>query len=423
MRARLRAGAPSAAIAAVAVAVMAWLGLYGYAWTDYDNEAAPAYLALVQGHVTRFLQLLPAYGGSLELRAPFALLPGLFGGGELAVYRLVALPCLLAGAALGVYLVSRMRAAGHTRLSRGVALGLCVANPITLRALEIGHPEELLGGVLCVAAVLVAARGRALAAGLLLGLAIANKQWALLAAGPVLLALPATRRLGRQGLLAMVVAATVAAALLLPMLSARATPAGAAASVAVAQTGVIFLPEQVFWFAGEPGRVIRDEHGALKRVHRLPPPWLNGVAHPLIVALAIPLALLALRRRRTDRLLADALLLLALLLLLRCVLDPWDVVYYPLPFVLALLAWETLTRRRPPVFALAASAAVWGIFVWLQAHAAAGVTSAVSMALALAAGLALATALYGRREPRPHAPGRPTPGPPQPAITGSVVMR
>ena len=36
----------------------------------------------------------------------------------------------------------------------------------------------------------------------------------------------------------------------------------------------------------------------------------------------------------------DALALLTLLLLLRCLLDTWDTSYYPLPFILALLAWE-----------------------------------------------------------------------------------
>jgi len=33
-------------------------------------------------------------------------------------------------------------------------------NPVTLYALQLGHPEELLGAVLCVAAVLTAQRGR-----------------------------------------------------------------------------------------------------------------------------------------------------------------------------------------------------------------------------------------------------------------------
>ena len=60
--------------------------------------------------------------------------------------------------------------------------------------------------------------------------------------------------------------------------------------------------------------------------------------------------------RRCPR--SDALLALALLLLLRCVLDTWDAVYYPLPFVLALLAWEVgAAGAAPPVLALAAQRA------------------------------------------------------------------
>ncbi len=144
-----------------------------------------------------FLKLAPVYGGSLIERTPFALLPGLWGGGSLAVYRAVAAPCLLATAFLGVWLVARMRATGAPRLlARAVALGVCVANPIALRALELGHPEELLG-CLPVRARRAARRGsssggrpRPLLAGVVLGLAIANKEWALLAVGPVVLAVP-----------------------------------------------------------------------------------------------------------------------------------------------------------------------------------------------------------------------------------------
>ena len=190
MRQLLRENALCAFIAAAASATMAWLGLYGFAWSDYETEARPAFDALAQGHVVEFLRLAPAYGGSFVERAPFALLPGLWGGGEMAVYRMVALPCLLAAAVLGVWLVARMRAEGRSLLNRAVVLGLCVASPLTLQALEIGHPEELLGACMCIAAVLLANRNRMVPAALLLGLAIANKEWALLAIGPVLLALP-----------------------------------------------------------------------------------------------------------------------------------------------------------------------------------------------------------------------------------------
>jgi len=169
MRRAIRENATCALLALCGCATLAWLGLYGFAWNDYEVEAGPALQALAAGHLSAFLHLAPAYGGSLLERAPFALLPGLWGGGALAVYRMVALPCLLASAVLGVWLVARMRSEGRSRLARAVALGVCVANPITLRALEVGHPEELLGGSLCVIAVLLAGRGRALAAGVVLG--------------------------------------------------------------------------------------------------------------------------------------------------------------------------------------------------------------------------------------------------------------
>ena len=90
------------------------------------------------------------------------------------------------------------------------------------------------------------------------------------------------------------------------------------------------------------------------------PDWLAPIAKPLIVALTVPLSALWAYRRRGPR--SDALLLLALLLLVRCMLDPWNVIYYHLPLVVALLAWEVLDGRRIPLLALATTGAVWLTF-------------------------------------------------------------
>jgi hypothetical protein len=339
---------------------MVWLGLYGFAWNDYEVEAKPAFDALTNGHVLEFLRLAPAYGGSLVERAPFALLPGLWGGGELALYRMVALPCLLACAALGVWLVAQLRAAERPTLSRAVVLGICVANPLTLQALELGHPEELLGGALCVAAVLLAARDRPLWAGLALGLAIANKEWALLAVGPVLLALPSRRAL------CMLSAGAVAAIILAPLALVGSSGFVASTRGAAAPPSTIFQPWQAFWFLGHHGPVVRGLFGAIKPGYRTAPGWVGSVSHPLVVAVAVPLTALAWRRGRRK---ADALLLLALLLLLRCVLDTWDTGYYMLPFVLALLAWESLgAQRRPAVLTLSSTVLAWVSFLWLPEH-------------------------------------------------------
>jgi hypothetical protein len=60
------------------------------AFTDYEVEAEPSLQALRAGDPGAFLDLLPASGGSLVVRSPFALLPGIWGGGDLALFRSMA---------------------------------------------------------------------------------------------------------------------------------------------------------------------------------------------------------------------------------------------------------------------------------------------------------------------------------------------
>jgi Glycosyltransferase family 87 len=380
MRQALRENALCAFAAMAGCATIAWLGLYGFAWSDYEIEAAPSFQALAHGHLAEFLRLAPTYGGSLVERAPFALLPGLWGGGSLAVYRMVALPCLLAAAALGVWLVARMRAEGRSRLARAVALGVCVANPITLRALELGHPEEILGGCMCVAAVLLGARERPLAAGVLLGLAIANKEWALLAAGPVLLALP-----GRARWRCLASAGAVTVAVLAPLALASSSGFASSAHAIASPASPIFQPWQVWWFLGHHGLPVHGAFGVLKPGYRTGIAWASRVSHPLIIAVGLMIAgALWLRVRGGALPLRDSLLALALVLLLRCVLDTWDAVYYPLPFVLALLAWETgAPTKRPPVLALSSTVLIWFSFLWLPGHSAPDTQAAFFLAWSL----------------------------------------
>jgi hypothetical protein len=375
---------------------VAWLTLYGFAWNDYEVEAKPAVDALLAGHLSRFVALAPAYGGSLVVRAPFALLAVPFGGGALATYRLLALPCLLAAAGLGVFLVADMRSRGSSTLARAVALALCVANPITLNALELGHPEELLGGALCVAGVLLAARGRALTAGVLIGLAIANKQSALLAVGPAMLCLaPGTR------LRFLAVAGGLASALLAPLLLGGSAGFVAGTKAVATPSSTIFQPWQAWWFLGHHGALVHGLFGAGKPGFRIAPAWIGPLSHPLIVLLGavLPAALWLRRRSAPGRARAsavvgerEALLMLALVLLLRCELDTWDITYYTLPFLLALLALETTAApHRPPLLSLSATVLVWISFVWLRTHASADVQAAffLAWALPLTAGLGL----------------------------------
>ena len=339
-----------AVLATALAALLAKAGTLTMAFTDYEVEAEPALALLRGGDVAGFLQALPAYGGSLILRAPFALAPDLWGGGDHALFRSMAVPCLIASVILAVVLWRRAVERGSGRWPALLAVTLCAGNPVTLRALETGHPEEILGAALCVAAVMAAGANRALLAGLLLGLAMANKPWAVLALAPALLVLPERR------MVALSVGGLVAAAVMAPMLLVGGS-AITAVSNSATQTGDIFQPWQVWWFFGDHGEVVRGLVGE-KPGYRAAPGWVGTVTRPLVVLVPLAVCLMLARQMRA-RPWHDGLLLLALVLLLRCLLDPWNVVYYELPFLLALLAWEIHARPGWPLLSLFATALSW----------------------------------------------------------------
>ncbi|MHB8491106.1 MAG: hypothetical protein ACYDA6_02680 [Solirubrobacteraceae bacterium] len=448
MRSRLRENAPIALFAGIGSALLGWLGLYSYAWTNYEAEAQPSFEALVHGHLAEFLRLAPSYGGSLVERAPFALMPGVWGGGKLAVYRMVAVPGLAATAALGVWLVAQMRARSREgpdrrsappRWARGIVLGLCVANPISLLALEHGHPEEILGAALCVAAVALAARGRPVWAGLALGLAIANKEWAVVAAGAVLLALPgalpprATLRSARPrwmraptGAMREAVTCTVstclaAGAVLAPLLLVSGGSFLQAARGVASTPSTTFLPWSVWWFFGHLSHSASNPFWSGGTVYRVAPTWVGPISHPAVVGAGALLAALAwwqrerragrrgtagptgvVGRHRSEPLFnrqGRALALLALALLMRCLLDTWDNVYYILPFLIALLAWEATARSGFPVASAAAALLAWASFVWVPVHGSPDFESASFLAWTVPMAVWLALRLYAPRWP------------------------
>jgi hypothetical protein len=346
-------------LAAIALLAMAVISMHAGNWGDWGVEALPAADALVAGHLGHFLALAPAYGGSLLLRAPFMLVTTLWHGGENAIFRASAVPCLAAAGALGLWLSGRMRANRASTVACLLMLLLCVANPLISPALKTGHPEEILGAALCVAAVLCALNDRPTWAGVLLGLAIANKEWAVLATGPVLVALPRAR------VRAMLVAGATAAAVMGPFLLGSSGGFAQATSSAGLNTGGIFQPWQWWWFFGSFVHPAAGVHFDPAAIYRSAPPWLGGLGHTVPVAIMLPLTgLYAWRRRgaaRRGR--HDALLLLALLLALRCVLDPWDISYYALPFLFALGSWEALGARRLPLVSLMATFGAWFILM------------------------------------------------------------
>jgi hypothetical protein len=175
-----------------------------------------------------------------------------------------------------------------------------------------------------------------------------------LAVLPALLAAPRLR----DALLIGGIAGAGAAAVLVPIM--LLTPMGHAGS-ALVTSGSLFHPHQVWWpfgVAADPA-FIAAGHGSTRA-----PAWLEPITHPQIVALAFPLsALWWVRAGRRERRRDDAFALLALLFLERCALDPWNLVYYHLPLVLALLAWEVHRGRDLPVLALGVTVAAWLSFV------------------------------------------------------------
>jgi len=351
---------------------------------DATVELRPSVDLLLAGHVGAFLAAAPVYGPSILPRVPFLLAAHALGGGWVQVFLAGALACMLAPLALALALDGRTRQIARPAATRATVAVVCLLAPWLLRATPMGHPEETLAGALCAIAVLIALRGRSGWAGLVLGAAIACKPWALLAVGPVLLAAPERRvRL-------LLVCGAGAAAALAPFYIGLGTAhvRGAVDGLRVAPS--YFHPEQLWWPLRErvfaPGSHVAGYRG---------PALIEHLAHPGIVALAVPLsALFAWRLRAGAVERRDALALLALLLMLRCLLDPWNTIYYLVPAVLALVAWEALAREGLPTGALALTALGHVTFVTLQPRVGPDALAACYLAWALPATGLLARAAF-----------------------------
>ena len=310
------------------------------------------------------------------LRAPAALVGKLLIGGQHAIFRFGALACELAAGGLGLALARDMRARGLPLLPRLATIGLCVLAAAIFDAIFFGHPEETLGASLCVGAVLLGGSGRPTLAGLALGGALICKPWGIFALAPALLAC-------RHGILRLCLASLVVA-LSWMVLAYGVDPLHILRSLSAASNlAVVAHPVDAWW----PFDHVVRKAGA--ETYFAPPPLLQRHGREVPVLLAIPLSLpLALRRLpgarsvpTLRRLLGDGLLeplgerasldgalaLLALLLLLRCMLDPSNHVYYEIPFIFALLAWDSRTHSAP------ARALLATILLWLAFHTISGI--------------------------------------------------
>jgi hypothetical protein len=359
---------------------------------DFYLEAYPAYAALFDGHFGLFLDLLPGYSGfTVVVGAPAALLTDLFGGMETMVYRLTCVPGLLALSAVGVAIAGPLRAAGNRAWP--VFLICAAGGALTLQTLNYGHPEDLLATAAAVGAVLAARGGRVTWASVLIVVAVVAKQWAVLAILPAAMAAP-------RGGLRIAIAGVAGTAVLLGL---QTQLGGSEGHGTITNTGVLFHPHQLFWPLGlpAPAEFVADGYGP-----RVGPTWLSPLTRPLIVGSGIAVALIWWLRSGRERNLDDVLGVLALIFLLRCMLDPWDNVYYHLPLVVALAAWDARRGRSLPVSAVAVTAACWVSFFAFDEPSGYGLYFVyLAWSVPLAIGLAvtlLRPARASRRAPSPR---------------------
>jgi hypothetical protein len=316
------------------VAISLWSAWLGGSWQarggDYTHDYAPAMNALLDGHLGAFFANLPTNGagGSVLLRAPFALVGKVLVGDQLAIFRFGTLACLLALGALGLWLARDLRRRGTSLPTRLGVVALCACTPALLEAVFYGHPEEALGAALAVAAVLLAGANRPLLAGILLGAAIINKPWGVLVVGPALLCAPERRTR------VLLPAAAILGGWLLT--AGLLDPARLWLSAHGAETSIVAHPQNLWWPLAH-----------MDGLYHVPPAILAAHARQSAVALAlITAAALALRARcsRTPLGTERCLALLAFGFALRCLLEPSPHGYYQLPLVVALAAWESRAR-------------------------------------------------------------------------------
>jgi hypothetical protein len=322
---------------------------------DYPMDAERSVTALSHGRLHDALTHQPLMGPfSIVLRAPFVTLARFAGAGEPGAYKAGAAVCVAFAAALGVSLaLSRL---DSSFAQAAVLVVVTVLNPASIAAVQYGHPEEVVAAALSVGAVALALRGRELAAAVALGLAIASKQWAILAVAPTLVALPGGKRLRL-----LCISGAIVAGATLPLLAADPTGFGNVSRGAV--NGGALVTRSTWWFfAAAPDKVhlhLPAGYPSGFTLYRLPG-WVGRLTHPLIVGLAVPLSALVYWRARTRE---AALPLIAILFLLRCTLDPMDNAYYHVPLLLALLAYEVLcTSRQLPVVTLLTAGMLWLTF-------------------------------------------------------------
>jgi hypothetical protein len=346
-------------LALAALAAGALIALRAPGMGDYPTDAGPALTAIAHGSLAGFFSHQPAMGAvSLYLRAPFVILAVAFHDSPVGIYRLGDLPCVLSVVLVALWMARVAGRRGMTRVGQVLIVAVCLANPLVRNALYLGHPEELLTASLAVGSLLAAAERRVVTAAVLAGLAVACKQWALLIVCPMVLALE------RERIRALLIMLAVAAGSTVPVVVGNFASFRHAIHYISTPQPVTTLFSWLYPFSHTStvrfSLIFGHAHLFTGRAD-------SGIemalSHPVIIALGVLVPLLV--WSRSDRRLSatDAMLCTALVLALRCTLDPGSWPYYHFPLLLALVALDATAGRKLPVAGLAGAA---GAFIVLN---------------------------------------------------------
>lgn len=354
----LRQHLGDAVLVATALVLSAHAAFSATALGDYPSDGGPPLAALLHGNLHAFGQARPAMGDlSLLLRAPFVALAYLGNPTALSIYRWGALPCVLSAALFGLWLAKIARARGIGLVSQLLIVALSVLNPLTSSAISLGHPEELLTASLCVGAVVAAVRQRSVLTMVLLGLALACKQWSVVTILPILFALERGRIRTLVGALALAAALTVPEVVGSPATYLRN-------QLFLAHEHLTESSAWSWWwpFGSNGTRYVLIEGARVPvMLHRFPRTLVESL-HPLIIVLDAVIAVVIAQVRGLPLRRDDAFALMAVVLLLRCALDTHTMPYYHAALFLDLLAWDAFTAKRLPLRALSGAALSWMLF-------------------------------------------------------------
>lgn len=357
---------------------------------DYPTDGGPPLADLLHGKLLAFAHARPAMGDlSLLVRTPFAALAYLGGhASALSVYRWGTLPCVLGVAALALWLARLARARGSSRAGQWAIVLVALLNPLVSSAIALGHPEELMTASLVVAALVAALERRTVLAAVLLGLALACKQWSVVAVLPVILA--AEQRARLRALLG-----ALATAVLVSLPPAALAPSSYVHDQLFLAGGIRRSPSVWSWLwplAPETTRhVLVEGSDATVTGHRLPL-LVARLVHPLLIGVDLLVAAIVAARQRLPLRRDQAFALLGLVLLLRCTLDTETMPYYHLTLLLDVLAWDALAGLRLPLRGLAGALLAWVLFDRLTPALIGGGASLLYGAITVALALLLARA-------------------------------